>query len=499
MSSHSFVARMPDRPGSMERAAEIIKRHGGNIERIHYDRRIDTQTVFFEVTCDEVALKAIRRELEAIGYLQSSLAPLSLLKLNVHVANRPGALYEFLDRTTAAGANIAFLDFDHRSDDPDRLTVSLTIEQGANVEGLLDDLRSKFRLEVLEYDRTGRNLDDAVFYIRFAQELREIIGDAEDEFLMKLLHDVDHIVQSLTNLGKDPKKAFESILLTGRMLKSTLGEGFHASVQTIDLDWRRQLFCFQMPCGGNVFVFRDGDEAVLFDTGYGIYHEDIVRMLRSYDLDADCITRVFLTHADADHAGGAGFFRCPSHMHPFTLRILGDLSRAYGSKSEGSVLEEVYTRLINLFSRYNPPTEPVLFPAAGEGKIGPFPWLGEFRVGGVRFNVLESLGGHQAGQVFFLSEDARLLFTGDSLFNLDSLSEDRARYNLLARDLMTSVNVDSEAAKKERGGLLDLAASLEVLGKGVLVCGGHGAVSKPNGDRLEVASQVEEYWPGRMD
>jgi hypothetical protein len=60
MSAHSFVARMPDRPGSMERAAEIIKRHGSNIERILYDRRIDTQTVFFEVTCDEAALEAIR-------------------------------------------------------------------------------------------------------------------------------------------------------------------------------------------------------------------------------------------------------------------------------------------------------------------------------------------------------------------------------------------------------------------------------------------------------
>ncbi len=486
---------MPDRPGSMERAAEIIKRHGGNIERIHYDCRIDTQTVFFEAACDDASLAAIRRELEAIGYLQSSLAPLSMLKLNVHVANRPGALYEFLDRTTKAGANIAYLDFDRRAEDPDKLTVSLTIEQGANVEGLLDDLRSRYRLEVLEYDRSGKNLDDAIFYIRFAQELREIIGDTEDEFLMKLLHDIDHIAQSLTNLDMDPKKAFESILLTGRTLKSTQGEGFHASVQTIDLDWRRQIICFQMPCGGNVFAFRDGDETVLFDTGYGIYHEDLSLMLHAYDLDVDSVFRLFLTHADADHAGGAGFFNCPTHVHPVTLKILGDLSRAYGSKSEGSVLEEVYTRLINLFSRYTPPTETILFSSEAKGRIGPFPLLGEFRVGSVRFKVLESLGGHQAGQVYFLSEDAGLLFTGDSLFNFESLSEDRARYNLLARDLMTSVNVDSEAARKERQGLLDLAATQSALGKGVLICGGHGAVSRLKSGKLEIASAVEEYKP----
>jgi glyoxylase-like metal-dependent hydrolase (beta-lactamase superfamily II) len=367
------------------------------------------------------------------------------------------------------------------------------------VEGLVDDLRSRYRLEVIEYDRSGKNLDDAVFYIRFAQELREIIGEAEDEFLMRLLHDIDHIAQSLTNLGMEPKKAFESILLTGRTLKSTTGKGFHATVQTVDLDWRRKLICFQMPCGGNVYAFQDGDETVLFDTGYGIYHDDIVKMLHAYGLDADSVFRIFLTHADADHAGGAGFFHCPSHMHPVTLKILGELSRAYGSKSEGSVLEEVYTRLINLFSRYQPPTETVLFSSEAKGKVGIFPVIGEFRVGGVRFKVLESLGGHQAGQVFFLSEDADLLFAGDSLFNFESLSEDRARYNLLARNLMTSVNVDSEAARKERQGLIDLATTQRALSRDVLICGGHGGVSRLKDGKLEAVTQAEEYRPDPSD
>ncbi len=47
MEQFSFIACMPDKPGALHRAAEIITRHRGNINRIQYDRRIDPQTVFF--------------------------------------------------------------------------------------------------------------------------------------------------------------------------------------------------------------------------------------------------------------------------------------------------------------------------------------------------------------------------------------------------------------------------------------------------------------------
>ncbi|MCO5380898.1 MAG: hypothetical protein NHB15_01155 [Methanosarcina barkeri] len=46
MEQFSFIACMPDRPGALHRAAEIITRQEGNINRIQYDRRIDKHTVF---------------------------------------------------------------------------------------------------------------------------------------------------------------------------------------------------------------------------------------------------------------------------------------------------------------------------------------------------------------------------------------------------------------------------------------------------------------------
>ena len=106
---------MPDTPGSLHRAAEIIKKYDGNINRIQFDRRIDPGTVFYEVTATDECLPAdnpgsCRRS----GILQTSLKPLNFLKFAVFLPHRPGALFEFLGYTTSAGANIAYIDFDDK-------------------------------------------------------------------------------------------------------------------------------------------------------------------------------------------------------------------------------------------------------------------------------------------------------------------------------------------------------------------------------------------------
>ncbi len=133
---------MPDTPGSLHRAAEIIKKYDGNINRIQFDRRIDPGTVFYEVTASAEAYRGITKDLAAIGFLQTSLKPLNFLKFAVFLPHRPGALFEFLQYTTSAGANIAYIDFDDRGRHPDRLTVSLSLEQNPEVGHLLDQLKS---------------------------------------------------------------------------------------------------------------------------------------------------------------------------------------------------------------------------------------------------------------------------------------------------------------------------------------------------------------------
>ncbi len=480
---HYLITRMPNEPGALHKAAKIIREHHGNISRIHYDNRIDPHTTFFEIDVpDNKAFKKIIEGLHKIGYLQETLEPIGFLKFNVYLPNRPGALFEFLNYTTSANANIAFLDFDEKGKHPDRLTVALTIERSSIIEKLLNNLKSKYRIEILEYDPQAKQLDNTVFYIKFAQQLREILGSTEDKFLLKLLNDINHIVQELTNLKQDPFKVFNSIVETGKRLKETSENKFYSDIQSIKLKDDINLYCFQFPCGGNIFILNSPKDMIMIDSGFGIYHNKFVELFNELNLgNLNRLSRIFITHADADHAGGAGFFSCPSFMHKATSEAIDIANRAYGSKIENSVLEEVYTKLINLFSNFNPPKNREIFPQKVLGLKNIFPIIYTFEFSGYHFDVLESLGGHLFGQVYFLCEELGLLFTGDSLINFNSLTEDKKEFATLATILMTSVNVDSEIASKERKTLINIAEELNKNQKntdhGCLICAGHGAIS----------------------
>ena len=150
-----FLARIPDEPGSLQQAAAIIKKYSGNINRLQFDRRIDPYSVFFEVTASEKSYARMTRDLTTLGFLQTSLRPMSFLKCYVYLPHRSGPLCEFLDYTTRARANIAFVDLDDAGRHPERLTFSLNLEDPAVVDQLLDQLKSHYRLEILEirYDR----------------------------------------------------------------------------------------------------------------------------------------------------------------------------------------------------------------------------------------------------------------------------------------------------------------------------------------------------------
>ena len=507
MEQFSFIACMPDRPGALHRAAEIITRYEGNINRIQYDHRIDMHTVFFEVTAVPQAYEKIREELEKIGYLQTSLQPVAFLKFHVYLPNCSGALFDLLNYITSSGANITFLDFDDRGQHPERLVVGLNIENPNRIDALLNQLKSGYRIEILEYDTTGEKLDDTVFYLRLAQKIRSFLGSAEDAFLMRFLHDINHIAQELSNLRKDPIEVFENILKVGDCLIRTSGDNFYADVQRVKIKDNIELFCFQPPCGGNIYLFDTPSERVMIDTGYGIYFQDIVNMLQHYGLgDLSRLKRIYITHADADHCGAAGFFPAPSYLNHETFLITRETSRAYGSSNQGCILEEVYTKIINLFSRFTPPENIVLFPEislSGEAieKRGSFPVLARFRIGDLEFEALEGMGGHMHGEVFYLCPEEGLIFPEDAVINFGSLSPDRTEYNVLADYLMTSVNVDSKLAREERKALMSLISEIneKIAGKNrkCLVCCGHGSISILEDGKLVEYEGSERYTAGQ--
>jgi glyoxylase-like metal-dependent hydrolase (beta-lactamase superfamily II) len=282
-------------------------------------------------------------------------------------------------------------------------------------------------------------------------------------------------------------------------MNATNGSRFYADVQTFAVTETVTLYCFQPPCGGSLFVIRAPDETVMIDTGYGIYHDAVMAMLSRSGIDLKNLSRIIVTHADADHCGGAGFFTVPVWMHEGTRDIIRTNNRAYGSTSDHSSLDEFYTRMINLFSKFNTPADIRCFSRDETAMRGTFAVIGRFSIGDVAFEVLDGLGGHTYGQVFLYSEECGLLFTADSVINFASMTKDRADYSSLAAFLVTSVNVDSGRATQERRALLALAeetdAALAGTGRRCLICCGHGAVSVLANGKLAVAGTIGQYRP----
>jgi glyoxylase-like metal-dependent hydrolase (beta-lactamase superfamily II) len=156
--------------------------------------------------------------------------------------------------------------------------------------------------------------------------------------------------------------------------------------------------------------------------------------------------------------------------------------------------------VINLFSHFNPPASPLLFPTTPLGEIAGFPVIAELMIGGFRFRILEGLGGHLFGQIYLFCTEIGLLFTADTVINFEHLSPERAGYNTLAVNLVTSVNVDPAVAKIERQQLIQLAGdnsgSFFDGRTTCLVCGGHGPVSTLSGSRLVPYGPVQHIVPG---
>lgn len=479
---------MPNEPGSLHQAAAVMKRFQGNIERIQYDQRIDPHTVFFEVLIEPEQFQKAMDELTAIGHLRRTLPEPVYLKFEVQIPHEEGSLFEFLDSITNTGSNIAFLDFDVTGGEPDTLKVGIVIDDQSRAEGLLDIIKVRYPLRITEYSTTGDNLDDTVFYLRFAQELRTLIPKVDDQFLLRFLSDLNHIVQSLQRRGQDHQAVFQSILESGRYLRETSATEFFCDIQTLALN-DGVLHCLQLPCGGNVCLVQTAHGVIMVDSGYGYYYDDLVKLLESMGIAKSDVRGILLTHADADHCGSAGLFPCPTYLSLGSDEVLKNHNRAQGSSIQYSILENYYTRMIDLFSDCHPPISTVLFNEGEKGLRGNFKIVQELELIGQRIEVLQGMDGHVPGQTFFYLPESHILFSSDGLIHFDGLTTERKRYMSLAKVLMTSVNVDRDRAREERDALMALIAG----DRQIIVCGGHGPIFRYENGKMTVVGELKNY------
>jgi glyoxylase-like metal-dependent hydrolase (beta-lactamase superfamily II) len=159
------------------------------------------------------------------------------------------------------------------------------------------------------------------------------------------------------------------------------------------------------PVDCNVYLINGGGEYALIDAGAGIEPEDVVARIEEDGLEPGKVRHLLLTHAHADHSGGAAWLR-----DRLDLTVAGSAeTAAWVSDGDEITISLDVARRAGVYAEdyvfHACPVETVL----AEGDT--------VRVGDIELEVIATPG-HSAGNLsFLLREDGQLsAFTGDAIF-----------------------------------------------------------------------------------
>lgn len=141
----------------------------------------------------------------------------------------------------------------------------------------------------------------------------------------------------------------------------------------------------------NSYIFTQGDETYLIDTGFNRKAKSIVRAFQNASIPLDRVGKVLLTHHHIDHMGGAAFLLQNTHA-PLACHS-DDAPFVVGRQKAPMPL------LMRLFVRVHP--APVAVSLKDGDQVGPL--------------TVVHAPGHTPGEVAFYLPARRILFAGDSV------------------------------------------------------------------------------------
>lgn len=166
------------------------------------------------------------------------------------------------------------------------------------------------------------------------------------------------------------------------------------------------------------YVVEDAGELTVVDTGYPGYYEQLGRLLASRGHAVSAVQAVVLTHAHADHLGSAAQLHEESGAPVLAHPAEADVVRAGTPAPPQGFFAPAWRPR---FARY------LLHALANGGRsIAGVPRVETFRDGEVldvpgRPRVLHTPG-HTPGHCAFLLEEQGVLFSGDALVTLDTVT-----------------------------------------------------------------------------
>ncbi|QER42082.1 MBL fold metallo-hydrolase [Thermodesulfobacterium sp. TA1] len=490
---------VPDRPGSLARLAELFGKNQINIVYFYYNRSEHPNRVIIEGKFKDISSwDRVYQSLAEQGFFEEIYQenfeitePEGVFKLAIFVENKPGTLATIAKLLKEYQANVVYMTFNEYLSE-NKAIIAFYLSEKQKAQELLYSLNQAgyhYSLEYLGKEEETNRLLGLNLLERFYFNLRKVLSEEEVAEIKRLIEASKYLSESLINFNKEAGKNLEAGEVFGNILnfaiysRTKIGPNFSFTrLPSIPLG-DAILHTFKPPTGGNLYVFQVDHEYYLIDTCYGIYYQDIKDMFYKQGIDPENIKKIYLSHADADHVGLTGHFeeefQTEVWCHKDALGVMEKENRVYGVPTPLYELNHYFTILVNYFTKTKFPKNPKVFNHQKVYEtLNGFPVIDFFNIGSLKFKVIESLGGHIPGQVFFLCEEFGLLFTADYLLYVPSLTEEEKKVLNIPKFLMTSTNANSSLFKKEMELLKVLAKNLDeklkTQGRGLIIFPGHG-------------------------
>ncbi len=492
---------LPDRPGELAALSTIVGQRKGNIVRFYYNRSEHPEMVLLEIVGkNEAELRSLIDLFTENDYFAEKLTsginqditdPESILKVKVRLENKPETLGAYSTLLSEHNANVIYMLYDEDKD-PHSAEIVLAAPNPEKVRSILKKMNERDYYYKVLYDGKDASQMHEIIGLklneRFFMRLNHLLEPSDAEEIKKIIRSTEEVSKTLITFsqeaGSDLEKGdiYAQILALASTSIARTGHRFKPlKMKVIESD-DLTFIGWKMPTGGNIYLMQTDGKTVLFDCGYGIYFKDFVSLLKSEGFAPEHITDIYLTHADADHAGQSGLFErefdTRIHAHPDSIHVFNSGDRSWGIKTRHSPLNLHFTSLINQFTEITPPGKEIMtFSTNPIREIGHFEVIDSFELGKYTFEVIESLSGHIRGYVFFFCFDAGIFISGDYLLDVSSLSDDEIVNLNRPRFLMTSTNLDSTVFKKEMQYLKEwLMEEKKNRKTNLTICPGHGKV-----------------------
>ena len=464
----TYITTMPDRAGAFLTATRVITECGGNMTRVNYNRAVDTHTLLIEVEAEPEQLDRISQRLKEVDYLLDDPVMRQIILIELILPDVPGALLPALEIINRHDVNIPYINSQANGTPFQNFKMGLLAENTAEIKRLLDELSQICEVHVLDYEASDRLLDSTIFYVTFANKLREQLGLSQSETNRSLV-DANKVMQVVDQRDESLDEVFGEIQRFAQLVVDHKDGGFDARVTRRDLADGLTLWAVEPPMGGNAYALECHGSLLFVDCGPAFFQPEMVRLFDDV-LDGFSGRRksIVVTHPDIDSAG---------MLHLFDTIYLNGTSRANylrentgrPSFRERNPLHAPYNALTKILSHYQAPPVGRCVAVGSRTTDDPLELIATLRFDEWTFEIYEGAGGHSRGEAVITCPELKLAFTGDLLTNDATLTDTQKEYLALQPHIRATYDTNPTMAETIRSQLYRELA-------GYIICPGRGAI-----------------------